>query len=243
MACGVLQESTTSEDLMRSVYLSTIAGAAIMVWAAPAAAQAQAEPTVEGYLCTFAGKCGDAPQAELPTREAPATKGFRIAKPGAKATASADVRRGAATSGSAARSTRGSTSVAARPAARSYTPTSSVGRSAEAPRADLMIGFDLNSARITSDGMAKARIFARSLLMPELRGKRFLIEGHTDSLGGVPFNMELSRRRAEAVAAYLAAQGVDRSRVEVRGFGPSIPLVGRPASDPNNRRVEAKLIS
>lgn len=110
------------------------------------------------------------------------------------------------------------------------------------PRADLMIGFKLNSAQITLDGQAKARIFAKSLVMPELIGKRFLIEGHTDSLGTIDANMDLSRRRAEAVAAFLSQQGVQRSRIEVRGFGPSVPLPGQPSSDTRNRRVEARLI-
>jgi len=105
-----------------------------------------------------------------------------------------------------------------------------------------MIGFKLNSSQITADGQAKARVFAKSLLMPELSGKRFLIEGHTDSLGGLSANMDLSRRRAQAVADFLSQQGVERSRIEVRGFGPSMPLSGRSASDTRNRRVEAKLI-
>ncbi|UYY57213.1 OmpA family protein [Sphingomonas sp. S2-65] len=232
---------------MRIVSLSTIAGMVVVLWTAPAAAQSQSEPTVEGYLCTFAGKCGDTPEAEQPTREAPPTKGFRIAVNRGRAPAEEARRPGRA---SAAHSTRGAAGYAARPsrpsapasAGRSRSAVASALRSSEA-RADLMIGFDLNSARITPDGMAKARVFAQSLLMPELRAKRFLIEGHTDSLGGVPFNLELSRRRAAAVADYLAQQGVDRSRVEVRGFGPSDPLPGRLKSDPSNRRVEAKLIS
>ena len=235
---------------MRIRYLSMAAGMAVVLWTVPASAQAQAEPTVEGYLCTFAGKCGDVTEAEQPTRDAPATKGFRIARsrggapapvaarPGVRKPSGYAVRGGA--SGYAARPNRAS---GAAPVGRGRGAYVAPPRSAEAPRADLMIGFDLNSARITRDGMAKARIFAQSLLMPELRGKRFLIEGHTDSLGGVPFNLELSRRRAEAVADYLAQQGVDRSRVQVRGFGPSIPLPGHRTSDPRNRRVEAKLIS
>ncbi len=225
---------------MRISYLSMIAGSAMALAATPAAAQQQAEPTVEGYLCTFAGKCGNVPEADQPTRTAPATKGFRIARPGA-APAERPAVRASASAYVAPRATRSNAVAARHPATRpSYAPASRV---SDGPRADLMIGFELNSARLTGDGMAKARIFARSLMMPELRDKRFLIEGHTDSIGGVPFNMELSKRRAEAVAAYLSSQGVERSRVEVRGFGPSIPLPGRRSDDPHNRRVEARLIS
>ncbi len=224
---------------MRIAYLSTIAGTALILGVQPAAAQQQAEPTVEGYLCTFAGKCGNVPEAEQPTRAAPATKGFRIARPTASAAAKPAVR--ASSADYAVRTPRANPGVVRRPSG--YSDYAPVSRVSEGPRADLMVGFELNSAKLTRDGMAKARVFARALQMPELRDKRFLIEGHTDSLGGVPFNMELSRRRADAVAAFLSGQGVERSRVEVRGFGPSIPLPGRRADDPQNRRVEAKLIS
>jgi outer membrane protein OmpA-like peptidoglycan-associated protein len=228
---------------MRIAYLPTIVSAAMLLGAFPATAQQQAEPTVEGYLCTFAGKCGDAPEAKQPTRAAPATRGFRIAR--AKPEASTAPARATGRTASAAYPSRSGPIATSwrRPLPGASRFDATISRPADAPRADLMISFDLNSARITRDGIAKAQIFARSLQMAELRGKRFLIEGHTDSLGGVPFNMELSRRRAAAVADYLAQQGVERSRVEVRGFGPSIPLPGRRTTDPRNRRVEAKLIS
>ena len=81
------------------------------------------------------------------------------------------------------------------------------------------------------------------MLRPELLDKRFLIEGHTDSVGNRVANTDLSRRRAKAVADYLNAAGVDRTRLEVRGMGFKAPLPGRRTSDPANRRVEAELIS
>ena len=66
------------------------------------------------------------------------------------------------------------------------------------------------------------------------------IEGHTDDVGTDEYNLALSERRAQAVAAYLAQKGVDRARLTARGFGK-----GRPAAandgDPGrrrNRRVE-----
>lgn len=230
---------------MRIAILSS-AAVFCAVLVTPAAAQSQAEPSVEGYLCTFAGKCDGVTQAEkaTPTRAAPAVKGFRLARaksePAATAAARPAQRPAARTyaSGSrgavAARGNRGRANYGAAGGSRAV---------ADAPRADLMIGFELNSARLTSDGIAKGQIFAQSLLRPELRDKRFLIEGHTDARGGVPLNMDLSRRRAEAVAQFLESQGVERSRIEIRGFGPNAPLPGRNAYDPRNRRVEARLIS
>lgn len=221
---------------------------ALAVIAGPAAAQT-AEPSVASYLCTFAGKCGDAEEAVV-TREAPATKGFRIARAHSQSTpasASVSVPSRDAAAPRAVRPVMASVAPAgaARPRRQSYP---SVARSVSAagagrPRADLMISFDLGSDRMTAAGVAKARVFAQSLLLPELTGKRFLIEGHTDSLGNAASNRDLSRRRADAVADFLAAQGVGRDRLEVRGFGSDAPLGGHRASDPVNRRVEAELIS
>ena len=108
-------------------------------------------------------------------------------------------------------------------------------------RADLMLTFDLNSANMTPAAEARARTFAHALMMEELRGKRFMIAGHTDARGSRTVNIDLSRRRAQAVADYLISQGVDRTRVEVKGVGPDQPLPGRAGEA--NRRVEAVLLS
>jgi OOP family OmpA-OmpF porin len=75
-----------------------------------------------------------------------------------------------------------------------------------------------------------------------LRCDRFSIEvaGHTDNQGGRELNMELSRRRADAVAAYLAGQGVARARLSARGYGPDRPRSSNatPTGQAANRRIE-----
>lgn len=230
--------------------------AALAVFAGPAVAQT-AEPSVASYLCTFAGKCGDAEEAVV-TREAPATKGFRIARArtqpatasqSAPASASAPLRTPPVRTAAVTRTSQATIASAASAAGgrprQAYSPAARAIPQAGAtrPRADLMIAFDLGSDRMTAAGVAKARVFAQSLLLPELSAKRFLIEGHTDSLGSADSNRDLSRRRADAVADFLAAQGVGRNRLEVRGLGSDAPLSGHRASDPMNRRVEAELIS
>ena len=68
-----------------------------------------------------------------------------------------------------------------------------------------------------------------------------MIEGHTDSIGGRDYNLDLSRRRAQAVVEYLTSLGVDASRLQVRGYGFDRPLDGRSAASVENRRVEAVL--
>ena len=62
------------------------------------------------------------------------------------------------------------------------------------------------------------------------------IVGHTD-------NMSLSQRRAQSVASYLIAQGVDGSRLSTRGAGPDQPIASNATPDgrAQNRRVEVTL--
>lgn len=236
----------------------TAASVAVMLTASPALAQAeQAQPSVESYLCTFAGKCDSAaPPASAQTREAPPTKGFSLARPQAARTEPAPATRGfsmaqptraktvstaptrvvAAPRTAAPRRAPAAVAVASRPV-----PT--LGAAIAGRKADLMITFEVNSDKMTSIGEARARVFADSMLRPELLDKRFLIEGHTDAAGNRAANLDLSRRRAKAVADYLNAAGVDRARLEVRGMGFKAPIPGRRPTDPANRRVEAELIS
>lgn len=69
------------------------------------------------------------------------------------------------------------------------------------------------------------------------------IVGFTDSTGSRQHNMDLSLQRAQAVSTYLTSQGVDASRVSVRGAGPDQPIASN--ADANgraqNRRVEVNL--
>ena len=51
------------------------------------------------------------------------------------------------------------------------------------------------------------------------------ITGHTDLLGSYEYNDALSKRRAEAVKAYLTSQGVDASVLSAYGAGESSPIV------------------
>jgi outer membrane protein OmpA-like peptidoglycan-associated protein len=66
------------------------------------------------------------------------------------------------------------------------------------------------------------------------------IEGHTDSTGKHAYNVALSKRRADAVRAYLAARGIPASRITARGLGPDYPVAtnGTEAGRQQNRRVE-----
>ena len=69
---------------------------------------------------------------------------------------------------------------------------------------------------------------------------RVNVDGYTDSIGTKEYNQKLSERRAAAVADYLGAQGVDRSRLTPRGFGMSNPVDSNKTKEgrAKNRRVE-----
>ncbi len=68
-----------------------------------------------------------------------------------------------------------------------------------------------------------------------------LIVGHTDSVGGFDYNVDLSKRRAEAVTALLAkSYGVPPARLRAAGVGMMAPSASNDAEEgrARNRRVE-----
>ena len=79
---------------------------------------------------------------------------------------------------------------------------------------------------------------ARRIL--ERGGARASVLGHTDDTGDDAYNLDLSRRRAEAVARYLEEKGVDRAKIAVEGYGESRPTESNATDDGRrrNRRVE-----
>jgi len=66
------------------------------------------------------------------------------------------------------------------------------------------------------------------------------IEGHTDNTGKSEHNKDLSQQRADAVAKWLIAHGIDASRIKTVGFGDSKPEVPNDsdAHRSQNRRTE-----
>lgn len=70
--------------------------------------------------------------------------------------------------------------------------------------------------------------------------RKVQIEGFTDSQGTDDYNLQLSQRRADAVASAIMQAGVDSQRVRARGYGEEFPVAGNdnPGSRQRNRRVE-----
>ena len=66
------------------------------------------------------------------------------------------------------------------------------------------------------------------------------VDGHTDSVGSETYNQSLSERRAQAVRAYLAQQGVPEAQLRAEGFGAKQPADSNDSPDgrARNRRTE-----
>ncbi len=69
------------------------------------------------------------------------------------------------------------------------------------------------------------------------------ISGHTDKTGSEPHNIQLSEARAQSVANYLTANGIDAGRIIAKGFGSSKPIADNDTQygRAKNRRVEVFL--
>ena len=72
------------------------------------------------------------------------------------------------------------------------------------------------------------------------QGQNVVVEGYTDSTGSPWSNVDLSRRRAEAVRSYLVSRGCPTDRIVARGMGPDRPVADNASGEgrANNRRVE-----
>ena len=107
---------------------------------------------------------------------------------------------------------------------------------------NLLITFELGSARLTPQAQANLDEFVSAVSDPRLASAVFAINGHTDASGDAGYNLTLSEERAASVVDYLTAKGVSPSRLVPRGFGEEQPRTADPY-DGANRRVEAALLS
>ena len=101
------------------------------------------------------------------------------------------------------------------------------------------IYFDTGSDQIRPESAPTLKEIAA--MVTEHDGLRLGIEGHTDNVGAAAANLDLSKRRAESVKAYLIGTlHVDASRLEASGFGAAKPAQPNTTAEgrQTNRRVE-----
>jgi outer membrane protein OmpA-like peptidoglycan-associated protein len=103
------------------------------------------------------------------------------------------------------------------------------------------ITFATNSADIAGNFYAPLNQLANSFKQYDQNSIE--IVGHTDNVGAHQYNYTLSQRRAQSVANYLTAQGVNGMRVTTRGMGPDQPVASNASESgrAQNRRVEINL--
>jgi outer membrane protein OmpA-like peptidoglycan-associated protein len=96
-----------------------------------------------------------------------------------------------------------------------------------------LVMFDLDSTALDPIALSELDVLARWLKRyPE---QRLVLEGHTDRLGPSAYNIDLGKRRAEAVRAHLRSWGISGDRIIVAAFGER--GAHERFEDPSDRRV------
>lgn len=98
--------------------------------------------------------------------------------------------------------------------------------------------FDVDSTYLRTESRATLNDMAD--VFTRYTDTRIGVEGHADSTGTDDYNLDLSRRRANAVREYLVDRGVTRSRIRAEGHGENRPRASNstPEGRQLNRRVE-----
>ncbi len=98
------------------------------------------------------------------------------------------------------------------------------------------VNFAFNSSQL--DPAAMAILTQQANWIRQFPEVRFRVYGHTDLVGSQAYNYALGKRRAEAVVAFLATQGISRSRLEALvSYGKTRPLIQTSAPELLNRRT------
>lgn len=100
----------------------------------------------------------------------------------------------------------------------------------------ILFGFDKSD--LSAD--AKTNLDKLVVVLNSYADTDIEIQGHTDSKGSEAYNQDLSVQRARKVSYYLTDQGIPSGRLNVKGFGETLPKYENDTSNgrTQNRRVE-----
>jgi OOP family OmpA-OmpF porin len=106
-----------------------------------------------------------------------------------------------------------------------------------APARTYLVFFDWDRADLTD--RARQIIAEAATASTHVSYTKIEVQGNADRSGTPAYNLGLSKRRAETVAAELVRRGVPRTAIDIQAFGDTRPLVPTAAGvrEPQNRRV------
>ncbi|GGF56519.1 OmpA family protein [Mameliella alba] len=108
------------------------------------------------------------------------------------------------------------------------------------------INFETNSAAIRPEEAQALAVLGEAMrrAIAQNPGEVFLIEGHTDAVGGFAYNLALSDRRAESVALALTEYfAVPPENLVLQGYGEGDLLVRTEDAERANRRAAVRRIT
>lgn len=105
------------------------------------------------------------------------------------------------------------------------------------------INFDLGEAVILDSSEDELNGLVK--IMKRNENMKIQLEGHTDLRGSNTQNLELSKKRVQAVREYLISKGVTKNRIKIKAFGGTKPISKANTEEGRNmnRRVEVRILS
>ncbi len=105
------------------------------------------------------------------------------------------------------------------------------------------IFFEFGKAAILSSSYPDLDLLAN--ILKEHPNMKIEIAGHTDNRGSKEKNLQVSKDRAKTLKSYLVKKGVPDTRIDIIGFGASVPIAPNDTEEgrTKNRRVEYKITS
>jgi outer membrane protein OmpA-like peptidoglycan-associated protein len=112
---------------------------------------------------------------------------------------------------------------------------------AAAPKVGALVLFDFDSDGIKAESLPLLQEFGKAFQSDKLKDAVLIVAGHTDNTGSDEYNLNLSRRRAEAIKTFLVSQyRLPENQLLVKFYGENKPLESNETTEgrAKNRRVE-----
>jgi outer membrane protein OmpA-like peptidoglycan-associated protein len=105
-----------------------------------------------------------------------------------------------------------------------------------------MVNFEFDSDKLKKEAFPILDNIVKTLKADP--SKKAVIKGHTDNIGSIEYNLDLSKRRAESVRKYLVSKGIAPERLTCYGYGESMPIATNETEEgrAKNRRVEIYIV-